>query len=51
MILLKNENKVLPLRNKEKVGLIGNENLDLIRGGGGSALVKCAYVKSLLGGT
>ena len=50
MVLLKNENKVLPLGNKGKVGIVGNENLDLIRGGGGSSMVKCAYVKNLLDG-
>lgn len=50
MVLLKNENKVLPLRNNEKVGIVGNENLDLLKGGGGAAMVNCAYVKNLLDG-
>ena len=49
MVLLKNEARTLPLEN-QKVGIIGKECLDLIRGGGGSAAVKCAYVKSLLDG-
>ena len=43
MVLLKNEARTLPLEN-QKVGIIGKECLDLIRGGGGSAEVKCAYV-------
>ena len=49
MILLKNDEHTLPLK-QQKVGIIGKECLDLIRGGGGSAHVKCAYVKSLLDG-
>ena len=50
MVLLKNENKVLPLKNKEKVGIIGKQNLDLLKGGGGSSRTMCLYVKNLLDG-
>ncbi len=49
MVLLKNESCTLPVINK-KIGIIGKECLDLTKGGGGSAAVKCAYVKSLLDG-
>lgn len=49
MVLLKNEYNTLPLKGK-RVGVLGSECLDLIRGGGGSAEVKCEYVKSLTDG-
>ena len=47
MVLLKNENKTLPFKKKEKIGVVGNECLDLIKGGGGSAHVNCLYVRTL----
>lgn len=50
MVLLKNEDHVLPLKNTDRVGIIGKECLDLLKGGGGSGRVNCAYVKSLLDG-
>ena len=49
MVLLKNEYNILPLKGK-RVGILGSECLNLIRGGGGSAEVKCEYVKSLTDG-
>ena len=50
MVLLKNEDHVLPLNNQKKAGIVGNENLELIKGGGGSATVNCLYTKNLLDG-
>lgn len=50
MVLLKNEERTLPCRNKERVGIIGNECLNLIKGGGGSAHVNCLYVTTLTDG-
>ena len=47
MVLLKNENRTLPLGANEKIGVIGNECLELIKGGGGSAQVNCLYVRTL----
>ena len=47
MVLLKNSDKVLPFKNNDRVGLIGKECLDLIKGGGGSAAVQTEYTKSL----
>lgn len=47
MVLLKNEDGILPLKSDAKVGIIGKECLALIRGGGGSADVQTEYTKSL----
>lgn len=47
MVLLKNENRMLPFKANEKIGVIGNECLELIKGGGGSAQVNCLYVRTL----
>ncbi len=47
IILLKNEDNVLPLNNKSKVGVVGKNCLSLLKGGGGSSQVKCEYVRSL----
>lgn len=50
MVLLKNEEQVLPLSPDSAFGVVGGECLDLISGGGGSAQVHCEYVKSLTDG-
>lgn len=50
MILLKNEEQMLPLQSEDTVGIIGEECLEFINGGGGSAKVKCEYTRSLLYG-
>ena len=47
IILLKNEDNVLPLNNKSRVGVVGKNCLSLLKGGGGSSQVKCEYVRSL----
>ena len=40
MVLLRNEDEVLPLKAGDTVGVVGKNCLDLIRGGGGSAHVQ-----------
>lgn len=50
MILLKNEDKTLPLKAQSRVGVVGKECLRLLSGGGGSSRVKCEYVRSLKDG-
>lgn len=50
MVLLKNEDGVLPFGKEDVVGVVGKNCLDLIRGGGGSAHVQVEYVRSLQDG-
>lgn len=50
MILLKNEEGVLPIQPQDRISIIGKECLNLICGGGGSAYLKCEYIKMLTDG-
>ena len=49
-VLLKNEEKTLPLSEHDNIAIVGDNNLHLIKGGGGSADVRCEYVTSLQDG-
>ncbi len=50
MVLLKNLNNTLPFSKKDKVGIIGEDCLELIRGGGGSAGVLSLNPKTVIDG-
>ena len=45
MVLLKNENHVLPLERGARVALFGKGSIDYVKGGGGSGDVTVDYVK------
>ena len=49
-MLLKNEKATLPFTKDTRVGVVGKDCLDLIKGGGGSANVKCEYTRTLFDG-
>lgn len=50
MVLLKNDNKLLPLAGGTKVALFGKACVDYVRGGGGSGEVTVAYHRNLYEG-
>ena len=50
MVLLKNENNVLPLPAGSKVALFGKGTFDYVKGGGGSGDVTVAYTRNLYEG-
>lgn len=50
IVLLKNENALLPLGGGKKVVLLGKAGEEYIKGGGGSGDVSVAYVRSLFQG-
>ena len=50
MVLLKNENQLLPLAKGTKVALFGKGSFDYVKGGGGSGDVHCHYVRNLYEG-
>ncbi len=50
MVLLKNENKALPLKEGEKIALFGKATIEYIKGGGGSGDVHCPYVRNIYEG-
>lgn len=50
MILLKNDNSVLPLKGGTRVALFGKGTFDYVKGGGGSGDVTCAYTINLYDG-
>ncbi len=47
MVLLKNENHLLPLTPGGKVCLFGKGTFDYVKGGGGSGDVHCKYIRNL----
>ncbi len=50
MVLLKNDDSVLPLDNGTKVALFGKGTIDYVKGGGGSGDVTVSYIKNLYDG-
>ena len=50
MVLLKNENGLLPLKKGSRIALFGKASADYVKGGGGSGDVTVAYVRSLCDG-
>ncbi|MBQ6838427.1 MAG: glycoside hydrolase family 3 protein, partial [Clostridia bacterium] len=50
MVLLKNENKALPLKKGEKIALFGKATIEYIKGGGGSGDVNCPYIRNIADG-
>lgn len=50
MVLLKNENALLPLKKESRVALFGKASVDYVKGGGGSGDVTVKYVRDLCDG-
>lgn len=50
MVLLKNVNHLLPLKQGSKVVLFGKASADYVKGGGGSGDVTVAYIRNLCDG-
>ncbi|WP_167958384.1 glycoside hydrolase family 3 protein [Anaerosporobacter faecicola] len=50
MVLLKNEQQILPLKKNSKVALFGKGTFDYVKGGGGSGDVVVAYTTNLYEG-
>ena len=50
MVLLKNENKALPLEKGEKIALFGKATIEYIKGGGGSGDVHTKYNRNVFDG-
>lgn len=48
MVLLKNDNRLLPLKNGARIALFGVGSADYVRGGGGSGEVTTAYTHNLI---
>ena len=50
MVLLKNENQVLPLAEGTKIALFGKATFDYVKGGGGSGDVTVPYMRNIYEG-
>lgn len=50
MVLLKNENKALPLKKGKKIALFGKATIEYIKGGGGSGDVHTPYICNIFEG-
>ena len=50
MVLLKNEENVLPLRHGSRIALFGRGQIDFIAGGLGSSAVKSPYIQTVVQG-
>lgn len=49
-VLLKNNNKLLPLKKGTKVAIFGKAQIDYVKGGGGSGNVYCEYIRNIYEG-
>ena len=47
MVLLKNDNKLLPLKQGSTIALFGKATIDYVKGGGGSGDVTVRYIRNL----
>ena len=50
MVLLKNEDKTLPVKTGMKVALFGKGTVDYVKGGGGSGDVTVKYIRNFYEG-
>ena len=50
IVLLKNNNNVLPLKKGTKIAIFGKAQIDYVKGGGGSGDVHCEYVRNIYEG-
>ncbi len=50
IVLLKNNDGVLPLKKGTKVAVFGKAQIDYVKGGGGSGDVYCSYVRNIYDG-
>ncbi len=50
MVLLKNENGLLPLRGGKRIAVFGKAQYDYVKGGGGSGYVTVDYVRNIYDG-
>lgn len=50
IVLLKNENAVLPIARGKKIVLLGKAGEEYIKGGGGSGEVSTAYIRTMFQG-
>ena len=48
MVLLKNEENILPFAPATRLALFGKASVDYVKGGGGSGDVTVSYIKNLL---
>ena len=50
IVLLKNENNLLPLKNGQRIAVFGKAQYDYVKGGGGSGDVTVEYVRNIYDG-
>ena len=50
MVLLKNENGLLPLKGGQRIAVFGKAQYDYVKGGGGSGDVTVSYVRNIYDG-
>ncbi len=50
IVLLKNDEDILPFGSSDKIALVGKDSFELLKGGGGSADVNSLYVRNIFEG-